>query len=267
MINYKNYYGFTKEPFSQDIKVEDLYIFPALLSAEERFNFAIDVRAVCIVTGEVGTGKSTLLRYCISKLHPSLYKVIPVIANTGSMLEILKQICIALGIDFSSRSISVLLKNIRDEILDISRQRRIPVLAVDESQLIRLDVFSQLHTLFQFEMDSKPIIPIIFAGQNSLIDNLIYAKSKPLASRVVGRSHLEGLKLKEIRTYLKHHLEIAGINEQLFSDEAINAIHQSSGGFLRRINLLSKGSLIASAKEECRVVSAEHVRVASTEII
>ncbi len=67
--------------------------------------------------------------------------------------------------------------------------------------------------------------------------------------------------------YLKHHLEIAGVKEQLFSDEAILAIHQGSGGLLRKANLLTRGSLIAATKEKCKVVSAEHIRIASTEIM
>jgi general secretion pathway protein A len=66
--------------------------------------------------------------------------------------------------------------------------------------------------------------------------------------------------------YLKHHLEIAGVNEQLFSDEAILAIHQGPGGLLRRASLLAKAALMAAAREKCMVVSAEHVRMASTEI-
>jgi general secretion pathway protein A len=131
---------------------------------------------------------------------------------------------------------------------------------------MRLEVFAELHTLCQFEMDSKPLLPIILAGQNNLLDKLAYLTSRPLASRVIGRSHLEGLKQKDMVGYLKHHLEIAGIQEQLFSDEAILAIHQGSGGLLRRVNLLAKGSLIAAAREKCMVVSAEHVRLASTEI-
>ena len=115
-------------------------------------------------------------------------------------------------------------------------------------------------------MDSKPLLPIILAGQNNLLDKLMYLTSRPLASRVIGRSHLDGLKQKDMTAYLKHHLEIAGIAEQLFSDEAILAIHQGSGGLLRRANLLAKGSLIAASREKSMVVSAEHVRMAATEI-
>jgi type II secretory pathway predicted ATPase ExeA len=67
--------------------------------------------------------------------------------------------------------------------------------------------------------------------------------------------------------YLNHHLRIAGIKEQLFAEEAILAIHQGSGGLLRRANNLARGALLAAAIEKCRTVAAEHVRIASTEII
>jgi len=155
---------------------------------------------------------------------------------------------------------------IRETVSEIAKRRQVPVLIIDEASLLRIEVFAQLHTLGQFEMDSKPVLPIILAGQNNLLDKLMYITSRPLASRVIGRSHLEGLRRKDMAGYLKHHLEIAGIKEQLFSEEATLAIHQGSGGLLRRANLLAKGSLIAAAREKCTVVSAEHVRMASTEI-
>lgn len=88
-----------------------------------------------------------------------------------------------------------------------------------------------------------------------------------IASRVVARSHLEGLSQTDLLAYLKHHLKIAGIKNQLFADEAILAIHQGSGGLFCRANNLAGGALIAAGREKCRAVSAERVRVAFTEII
>lgn len=266
-MNYKSFFGFTKEPFSQEIKIEELYPTKTLESSCERFLYAVSLGAVCVITGEVGSGKSTAIRYGGSKLHPSLYRLIPVIASTGSALEILRQICIALDVECKSPSISALIKIIRGILTEISQRKQTPVLVIDEANLMRLEVFAQLHTIAQFDFDSRPILPIILAGQNNLIDKLMYHTSRPLASRVVGRSHLEGLKLKDMGGYLKHHLEIGGVREQLFSDEAILAIHQGSGGLLRRANILARGSLIAASTEKCQVVSAEHVRIASTEII
>ncbi len=262
----RHFFGFMKEPFSPDVRVDELFHTPALEGAKERCLYAVNLGALSVITGDVGSGKSTALRYAASALHPSQYQIIPVVASTGSIIEVLKQIAMALDIEWGSISLAKLTHSIRMAITEIGKRKQIPVLIIDEASLLRLEVFAQLHTLGQFELDSKPLLAIILAGQNNLLDKLMYLTSRPLASRVIGRSHLDGLKQKEMAGYLKHHLEIAGIKEQLFSDEAILAIHQGSGGLLRRANLLAKGSLIAASREKCRVVAAEHVRMASTEI-
>ena len=114
---------------------------------------------------------------------------------------------------------------------------------------------------------SRPPIPkLVLCGQSSLIDSLLYYTSRPLASRVVGKTHLEGITLKDMQGYITHHLQIAGVQERLFSEEAVVAIQQGSGGLLRRANLLARGALIAAASETTSLVSAEHVRLSSTEI-
>ena len=131
---------------------------------------------------------------------------------------------------------------------------------------MRLEVFAELHTICQFEKDSKPYLPMILAGQNNLIDKLSYRSSQPLASRIVTRSHLQGTNLAGMQDYLKHHLAIAGINQNLFDQNAITAIHQGSGGLFRKANHLARGALIAAAKAKSQTATAEHVRLAATEI-
>jgi general secretion pathway protein A len=76
---------------------------------------------------------------------------------------------------------------------------------IDEAQLIKLEVFVQLHTISQFEMDSKPVMPTILSEHPSLIDSLQYNTPRPLASKVVGGSHLEEFKLKQMTDYINHH--------------------------------------------------------------
>lgn len=266
-MSYRNFFGFQKEPFAQDIKVSDLFPLPALNGVSERIKFALELGAATVITGEVGAGKSTSLRYASSRLHPSKYKIIPVIANNGTVMETYRQIGLALNVESRSPSLTTVIKTVRAVISEIALRKETCVLIIDEAHLMRLEVFAQLHTLLQFDFDSKPLVPLILAGHNTLMDKLLYHTSRPLASRIVGKSHLEGLKLKEMQSYLKHHLEITGIKEQLFSDEAILAIHQGSGGLLRRANFLARGALMAAAMEKLSVVSAEHVRVASTELI
>jgi len=267
MNTYKHFFGFEKEVFPQDIAIKDMYPVSGLAALFDRFMFAVDLCSVSVITGEVGSGKSTSLRYAVSKLHPSEYQIVQVIANTGTYVEVLRQIASGLALDICVSSISKLSGRIRQILLETAERKIKPVLIIDEAHLLRLEVFAQLHTLFEFELDSKPIAPVILCGQKNLIDSLSYHKCRSLASRVIGRSHLDGLVLDDMRCYLKHHLEISGIKQQLFSDEAVIAIHQGSGGLLRRANFLAKGGLFAAFKNKCNTVSAEHVRIASTEII
>ena len=266
-MNYKTFFGFQREPFAQDIQLEDLYPLPGLKAVTERCLYALSLGAVSIITGDVGSGKSTALRHAAGKLHPSQYRVVSIVATTGPMADILKQICSGFDVDGQTNSLARLIRTLKTVVIEITQRKQIPVLIIDEASLMRLEILAQLHTISQFDMDSKPLLPIILAGQNNLVDNLMFHTSRPLASRVIGKSHLEGLKYKDMEGYIKHHLKIAGVKEQLFPDEAILAVHQGSGGLLRRANFLAKGALVAATREKCQIVSPEHVRIAATEIM
>jgi type II secretory pathway predicted ATPase ExeA len=267
MIPYREFFAFTKEPFSQDVGVNELYQLKALGPCVERFEYTVGIGASCVITGEIGSGKSTTLRLCASKLHPSKYKTIALIAHTGTFNEVLKQIILSFGAECATHSVSVLIKTARDLIMEVVQKKQVPVLLIDEAHLLRLDLFSQMHTLTQFDYDSKPLLPMILSGQNQLLDKLMSYQARPLASRVVGKTHLEALTLQEMTEYLIHHLRIAGINNGLFGENTALAIHQGSGGFPRRANLLAKGALIAAARDKSQVVNPEHVRLAATELI
>lgn len=267
MTKYKHFFGFRDEPFAQDISISKLYPLPGVNELVERFDYVVGLRTVGIITGEIGSGKSTSLRLASSKYHTSEYKILSIIAHSGTTKEFLRHIAYALGIESITSSITMLLRATRTMISESNARKQIPLLIVDEAHLLRPEVFTQIHTLVQFDFDSKPVMPLILCGQNQLLDKLHYHSSRALASRVVGRTHLEALDLTAMTGYLKHHLEIAGIKEQLFSEQAVLAIHQGSGGLLRKANILARGALVCAARDNMRDVSPDHVRVASTEVI
>lgn len=265
--HYRVFFGLKKEPFSPDIRVEDMMKHAGLIGVKERLLYAVSLGAIAVITGDVGSGKSSALRFAASTLHPSEYRVLYITATSGTIAELYKQICHALSIEIKGSSKAVLMRTIKTCITEMVNKKEKPVLIIDEASLIRLDVFSELHTLVQFEGDSKSMLPIVLAGQNNLMDSLMFRQSRPLASRVVARGHMESLNADDMAAYLQHHQNIAGCKKNLFSEQAVTAIHQGSGGLLRRANNLARGALIAAAAEKCSVVSADHVRVASTEII
>lgn len=264
---YRSFFGFQREPFSPELEIKEILVTHALEAFTERFDYVLRLGAIGLLTGEVGAGKSTALRFAQSRLHPAQYHPLWLTATSGSILETYRQLAAALDVDTRTFSRSTLLRIIRQRIIELVRQKLQPLLIIDEASLLRLDVFKELHTLCQFEADSKPYLPIIFAGQNNLLDLLQYRSSLPLASRIVAKSHLAGIDLDQMQLYLEHHLAISGVKLQLFSADAVLAIQQGSAGLLRRANDLARGGLIAAANEKCQQVSAEHVRLAATELV
>ena len=95
MDNIQNFFGFTQEPFPTDLPVKELYPLPGLKALLARFDYAVATRSITVITGDVGTGKSTSLRYAVSRLHPSEYRVLELVATSGSLLELYRQICIS----------------------------------------------------------------------------------------------------------------------------------------------------------------------------
>lgn len=265
--NYRTFFGLQKEPFGTDLDLKEILETQDLLSVKERFDYAVRLGAIALVTGEIGSGKSTALRFVSEQLHPSEYRTLYVTSSSGSILELYRLLLAELGIEKSSSSRAVMVRLIKKEIIDMVQDKKMKVvLIIDEASLLRLGVFAELHTLCQFHKDSKPWLPIILAGQNNLVDKLMYRDCQPLASRIVARSHLEGVDRDGMERYLLHHLKIAGVKKNLFDGSAITAIYQGSGGLLRKANHLARGSLIAATRNQSVAVNAEHVRLALTEI-
>lgn len=209
---YMPFFGFDKEPFTADITAKDILETDQLAAAKNRFDYSLALGAIYLITSEIGSGKSTAIRYLVNALHPSEYKLIYVTATSGSILEMYRLIMAELGMKPAGTSRAVMTDRIKREVLDlIHSKKQSVVLIIDEASMLRLEVFVELHTLCQFEMDSKPYLPIVLAGQAHLIDNLRYPGCLPLASRVVAKSHFTGAKEDEMQTYLGHHLTIAEV--------------------------------------------------------
>lgn len=264
---YRAFFGLAREPFGADLELKAIMQTDDLLGVQERFLYAVRLGAIALVTGEVGAGKSTALRWCCGQLHPAKYKPLWITASSGSILEVYRQLLAELDCHTASSSRATLTRMIKQQIYDlVIGKKQQPLLVIDEASLLRLDVFAELHTITQFEGDSKPWLPVVLAGQNNLADNLLYRTAIPLASRIVARSHLKAVNRQGMEEYLGHHLKIAGLKATPFDEQAVTAVHQGSGGLFRKANHLARGAMIAAAAEKSQTVTAEHVRLADSEI-
>jgi general secretion pathway protein A len=267
-MSYRAFFGFAREPFTANIELDGILQTPELLAVNQRVEYVIRLGGIGLLTGEVGAGKSTALRFAAGRLHPSKYKVLWVTATAGSILEVYRQLLAELDIKTASSSRAVLTRQIKSQIENlVVTKKQQPLLIIDEASLLRLDVFTELHTLTQFQGDSKPWLPIILAGQKNLADNLLYRTAIPLASRIIARSHLEAVNRQGMEDYLRHHLNLAGLKNNPFEEQAVTAVHQGSGGLFRKANHLARGALIAAAGDKAQLVTADHVRMADSELL
>jgi general secretion pathway protein A len=265
--NYRTFFGMTQEAFPNDLNLNEVLETEDIAAIGERLTYTLRLGAVATITGDVGSGKSTALRYLVSKLHPAEYRIIWLTACSGSILEFYRLLLAEMGIYKAGSQRALLIRLIKKSVSEIVFEKKMkPVLIIDEAGLMRLEVFTELHTVTLFERDSNPWLPIILAGQSNLIDKLMYQTSLPLASRVVARSHLEPVERREMERYLIHHLSIAGVKTNLFEEQAVTAIHQGAGGLFRKANHLARGALVAAAGSQSSMVNADHVRLAATEL-
>lgn len=265
--NYRSFFGMSREAFPTDLHIKDILETADIAAIKERFDYTVRLGAIATLTGEVGSGKSTALRYVVSKLHPSEYKTVWITACSGSILEFYRLTLAEFGIHMAGSQKAIMVRLIKKAVREVILEKKMKiVLIVDEASLMRLEVFAEIHTITVFEQDSKPWLPIVLTGRSNLIDKLMYQTSAPLASRIVARSHMEPVSRQEMEQYLSHHLALTGVKSGLFDETAITAIHQGSGGTFRKANHLARGALVAAADNQSTIVTAEHVRLAATEI-
>lgn len=267
-VNYRTSFGMKCEPFSNDSAPKDLLKLPGMVGVHARLTYTHGLGGTMLITGEVGSGKSTSLRWSLSQLHPSQTCLLSLVGHSGGLSEILKMIAMELGLDATTMSRARLLADIRSAVREIVTTKKQQVLLViDEANLLRPEVFAELHTLTQFDHDSKNLVTLVLCGQGSLLDRLGLRSSAPLASRVVAKTHLEPLGRSDMDDYVAHHLAVAGVKKRLFEDGALTAIYQGSGGLLRKANSLARGGLVAAATDGRDTVNAEHIRIAMSELL
>ena len=157
MIALTHAFGLSREPFAQDLPVKDSSHCQASRSSATASTTPSPPAWSLSLPARSARARAPL-RAAASGPHPSQYRVLSLVATTGSFLELLRQICL-LGDPPASNSCAKMLHMIRDSLSDITAKKQVPLLLIDEAHLMRLEVFAQLHTLTQMDFDSRPLCP------------------------------------------------------------------------------------------------------------
>lgn len=263
---YRKYYGLTRHPFEKDLTPDELFVSAAAKELEARLDYLLQLRGIGLITGEVGSGKTSICRKVATQLNTGLYKVFYVPLTTSNVTDTYKSIAWEMGLT-TERSLAALYRAIRQEVNRLCLELKIrPILIIDEAQYLRNDVLENLRLLTNYEMDSQNRLCMIFVGQAELRRRLSLSVHEPLAQRLVVRYHISGLSREELPAYLQHRLTLAGTQVELFEQPALEAIFQATNGLPRKVNLLAHLSLNVAALQQASTVSAEHILTAVEEM-
>ena len=266
---YASFFGLNDKPFA--ITPDPRYLFMSERHGEALAHLVYGVNesgGFMQLTGEVGTGKTTLVRTLLQNKLPDNADVAVVLNPRLSTLEFLETICEELGIlqpEYKG-SIKALVDALNRQLLWAYGEGRRVILVVDEAQNLSRDVLEQVRLLTNLETTKQKLLQIILIGQPELRDLLSRDDLRQLAQRITGRYHLEPLTREETAQYIEHRLRVAGALGELFDSGAKREVFRLTDGVPRLINVICDRALLGAYSREVRRVNRRLVRRAAAEI-
>ncbi|MEW8563406.1 MAG: AAA family ATPase [Candidatus Thiodiazotropha sp.] len=241
---YETFYGLTEKPFS-------LLPDPGFLVLGEKHSAAytaleyglLSQAGFTVVTGEVGSGKTTLIRHLLNQIHDDI-TVGLVSSSHQEMGELLQWLLFAFSLDYRETQKVGLYDLFTKFLIDQYANNKRTVLIIDEAQNLQPEVLEELRLLSNINADKHQVLQIILVGQPQLRSLLKHRDLLQFQQRISVDYHLQGLNEEETRFYIYQRLRIAGRSQPLFTRNAINLIYQASGGIPRVINTICDTSLV-----------------------
>lgn len=221
-----------------------------------------------LLTGEVGTGKTTVSR-CLMADLPESTQLAFILNPTLSSQELLATICDQLKIRYrkTGATLKTLTDKISEKLLKNHADNINTLLIVDEAQHLEAEVLEQLRLLTNLETNTKKLLQVILIGQPELQQLLKRRDLRQLAQRITARYHLLPLNQQELVSYIKHRLSVADCHRALFNEGAIKAIHKISQGVPRLINLICHTALMEAYNSNNAVVDKKIVYKAASQVL
>lgn len=266
---YTGFFGLTSTPFSIAPNPEFMYLSPRHAEALAHLRFGLgEAGGFVLLTGEVGTGKTTVSRCLLQELDDSA-DVAFILNPTLSELELLAAICDELKIRYkkSDASLKLLTDKIKNRLLKNHQAGKHTLLIIDEAQHLQPAVLEQLRLLTNLETNTRKLLQVILIGQPELQQLLKRNDLRQLAQRITARYHLLPLDLNEVRHYLKFRLQVAGCSRPVFSDKAVKTLFRLSGGIPRLLNLMADRALLGAYSQQQALVNDKVVMQAAAEIL
>jgi general secretion pathway protein A len=257
---YESYYGLKEKPFKILPDPGYLYMSQGHENAYTHLEYAIaENKGFVVVTGEIGSGKTTLINYLLGKIEEDIK--VGVITNTYvSPTQFLRMICQEFDLADENLDKSGMLHLLQGFLIRQFAERKRVVLIIDEAQNLSPKTMEEVRMLSNLEDEKNHLIQMILVGQPELINKLKRRDLVQFAQRVTVHCHLEGLNENEVKDYILYRLKVAGANRSdIFTDEAIEIISGYSRGIPRIINILCDTALVYGYADNLRKIEKEIV--------
>ena len=251
---YLEFYGLKTKPFGKTPDPEMLFLSRRHEEALARMEQAVEDRELLLLTGEIGSGKTTLSRCLIDRL-PENYKPALIINPRLSPNQLLRTVARRLGIENPRYFKSDLVEQVFDALFQNYENKVCPVLIIDEAHLIPgRESFEEVRLLTNMQLDKENLMSVILIGQPELNRRLEHPVYEPLRQRIGIRYHLGPLDREEMGEYIDFRLQKAGRQKRLFTPEAVDLVWIYSGGIPRRINNIAANALIEGFAREAQSI-------------
>jgi type II secretory pathway predicted ATPase ExeA len=261
------HYGFSRMPFGRNLAPGMLHRHASRNEAVARIAWCVSERAIGVVTGEVGAGKTVSVRTVLAGLDPSRHTIIylpnPMIGVRGMHEEILNVFGQAPS-HLGSRLFTQVSKALTAE---REERGRTPVLVLDEGHLLSYEQLETVRMLTNTAMDQDSPLARLLVGQPTLRRTMKPAVLAALEQRTALRYTMPGMTQAETAGYIAHHVNLAGRADQLFTEDAMNLIHSTGRGYPRAVNNLALQSLVAAFAAGKNLVDEPSARSAVSEVI
>jgi general secretion pathway protein A len=266
---YLSFFGLSEKPFAITPDPRYLYLSERHAEALAHLLYGINESGGFIqLTGEVGTGKTTVVRTLLSRV-PHHADVAVILNPRVTPVEFLLTICEELGLPIEAAdrdSVKQMVDALNRRLLSAHAEGRRIIVIVDEAQNLSAETLEQVRLLTNLETPTQKLLQIILIGQPELRDLLDRNDLRQLAQRITGRYHLKPLSREETQGYVRHRLRVAGATGEIFTPGALRELHRLSSGIPRVINVSCDRALLGAYTREARKVSAGLVRQAAGEV-
>lgn len=255
---YQSYFGLRESPFNVNPDPRYLYMTKQAQEALACLTYGIRTRKGFIVlSGEVGTGKTTLLNRLLDWLRNERVATAFIFNSRLSVTQLFDFIMADFGIPTDSREKSQVLLRLNQWLLERYKSGETAVLIIDEAQNLSNNVLEEIRLLTNLETATEKLIQIVLAGQPELEQKLSRPELRQLRQRITLHSKTLPLTLDETKGYIQERLRIAGATDpEIFSDEAIESVHHYSKGIPRVVNLLCEHALISAFVDQQKPIAS-----------